>query len=506
MCSIIGAYNFKYGLNFVFDSISILKYRGSDNFALKVFFKDGNKLISNFNLDEFRKDFLKSDFTNKYLGELVFGHNLLSIVERVEQPLEDEFGNVLIINGEIYNWKNLDEEFNFNSRNDAELVLNLFKYFEIKSMFDLNSVLSKLEGVYAFAYYSKKLNRVFLSRDLLGVKPLFYVKGFNGEFLFASEKKVFLRFKGEFNLDFEINELNPRNILEYDLSSKSMDFYSRNFFSLKDYYTKSYEDLKNDLKEILFESVRKRIPSKNIKVGLLFSGGIDSTFIALVLKELGVDFICYTAKLAGGNIQEAEDLVYAREIAKKYGFKLKEYSVNLDELEWGIKEVKNIIEDDDYIKVSVALPFYYSCKMAKDDGVRVIFSGLGSEEIFAGYRRHKKSDNPNLECLNGLEILHMRDLYRDDTITMNWGIELRLPFLDYNLIKFSLRIPMKYRLDLDLDRDKIILRDIAMDLGLDIKYANRKKKAAQYGSKFDKGIFNLAKKKNKSRLEFVKSL
>ena len=239
---------------------------------------------------------------------------------------------------------------------------------------------------------------------------------------------------------------------------------------------------------------------------MLFSGGVDSTYIAIVLKKLGVEFTCYTAKVEGGKIEEAPDLIYAKKIAKDYDLDLKIAVIETQKLEEIVIDVVKTIEDRNYIKTSVALPFYLACKKAKEDGVKVMFSGLGSEEIFAGYNRHKKVEDANKECLEGLKILYVRDLYRDDVITMKNNIELRLPFLDKELIKYALNIPVKYKLSKDKVDSKLILREIAKELGLNEEYAMRQKKAAQYGSKFDKGLLRLAKDFGGSKEEYMNSL
>lgn len=224
------------------------------------------------------------------------------------------------------------------------------------------------------------------------------------------------------------------------------------------------------------------------------------------MKKHDIDFTCYTARLNGGNIQEASDLTYAKEIAKKYNLNLKVAEIETSKLEPVVKKIIDLIEDRDYIKVSVALPFYLACQKAKQDGVKVIFSGLGSEEIFAGYRRHKKVDDPNQECVEGLSILHIRDLYRDDVITMANNMELRVPFLDKELITYSLDVPAKHKISEDKIHSKLVLRDVALKLGLDKKYAMRQKKAAQYGSKFDKGIYRLSKDNNMTKQDYLNSL
>ena len=234
-----------------------------------------------------------------------------------------------------------------------------------------------------------------------------------------------------------------------------------------------------------------------------------------------VDFTCYTAKISGGNLEEAEDLIYAEEISRRHFFKFHVATTTIEKLEEQTIEVMKLIEDNEYIKTSVALPFYLACQRAQEDSIEIMFSGLGSEEIFAGYRRHKQAKDPNVECYNGLNIMYKRDLYRDDVITMNFTQELRVPFLDKELIHYALSIPAKYKIDLDKVeeikdrayknphlnaevRSKIILRDATREnTKLEEKFVERQKKAAQYGSKFDKGLARLAKNKGMQKQEYL---
>ena len=146
------------------------------------------------------------------------------------------------------------------------------------------------------------------------------------------------------------------------------------------------------------------------------------------------------------------------------------------------------------------MPFYFACKKAREDGIKVILSGLGSEEVFAGYQRHKETKDVNKECLSGLRNLYERDLYRDDIVTMFNNIELRVPFLDKQLIEYGLSINPKYKID---KYDKEVLRGVAFELGLNKKIAYRKKIAAQYGSNFAKAIDKLSRK-HSNKSEYLK--
>ena len=133
-----------------------------------------------------------------------------------------------------------------------------------------------------------------------------------------------------------------------------------------------------------------------------------------------------------------------------------------------------------------------------------MFSGLGSEELFAGYERHTKAKNINKECFNGLLSMYERDITRDLAVAKAQNINLRVPYLEKELIQYSLKIPEKYKLT--KDKNKLILREVAEQLGLK-EFAWRKKRAAQYGSKFDRALLKLAKRNGfKYKKEYLESL
>tara|TARA_Y100000310_G_scaffold202438_1_gene202622 strand:- start:90 stop:2099 length:2010 start_codon:yes stop_codon:yes gene_type:complete len=405
-----------------------------------------------------------------YCGDgFTLGHCLHSIVGFVKQPIVGK--GVLVANCEIYNWEELNEKFKLNCKNDSEV---LFKLLEEK---DVLEVLDLLDGVYAFAYYRE--GKLFLARDIIGVKPLWY--SFSDGFSFASEKKALVG----------AIELNPREVLVYD---GKVSFLKRDFFKIVPEVDGS------KVEELFLDALKKRVPKK--KFGLLFSGGIDSTLIAFALKKLGYDFTCYTAVLDDPDFKEPEDLVYSQKIAKELGLDLKVVKIKLDDVEKYLEKIVPLIEDSNVVKVGVALTFYKACSEAAKDGCKVIFSGLGSEEIFAGYERHKGARNVNEECISGLLKMYERDMYRDDVITMYHQLELRLPFLDRNLVEYSLKIPEGMKLKDGMT--KVVLRECAVKMGLNEEFAFRKKKAAQYGSNFHKALKKLSKKNGFARIsEYV---
>jgi len=272
-------------------------------------------------------------------------------------------------------------------------------------------------------------------------------------------------------------------------------------FSIKP-LNKDHREILKDLQDIVVNSIKKNIP--NERFGILFSGGVDSTLIAQVCRKEKKDFICYTAALQDKGLKQAEDLSYAKKAAKKLNLKLKIKTINLNETEKYIKKILKILNEPNVVKVGVALPFYISFEMAKKDKINVMFSGLGSEELFAGYERHLKAEDINKECFNGLLNMYERDISRDLAIAKAQKISLRVPYLEKELIDYALRIPAEFKLS--VNQNKLILREVAEQLGLK-EFAWRKKRAAQYGSRFDNAIEKLAKRKGfKYKKDYLRSL
>lgn len=456
------------------ESLEIMKHRGKDSFgyadAFTVSIKEG----------------LKSETAH------ALGHCLHAMNNVVAQPLAE--GNyVFITNCEIYNWKDINKKHGFSTRNDAETLFKL-----LSTSHDLIEALEELDGVYAFCLWNKETGKVFLARDIMGERPLWInFEKETGEMAFASEKKALL---GTGLNKKEIFELNPRHLIVYDIETNHLSRVYRKFFETGN-TEDDEEKIMKKIEQLLINAIKKRIP-ENRKVGLLFSGGIDSTFLAVMLKKMNVEFTCYFSFMKEEGLTDSKDLPWAQKIAKDLDLDLKIIEINLEQVPAYLKKIVPLIEDNNVTKTSVALTMYLAAEQAGKEGVQILFSGIGSEDIFAGYRRHKHGGNINEECLAGLRRMYERDLYRDDSIMMSHTIELRAPYLDLELIKYSLTIPES--LKLGKDDDKLVLRRIAVKNGLCPEYAFRKKIAAQYGSNFDKAIHKLANKVKKSKPEFLK--
>lgn len=403
-------------------------------------------------------------------GNFCIGHTLHPIVGELAQPIKEK--GFLTANCEIYNWEEINEKNGWETENDAETLLKLLDEKGLEA-------LKEIDGIYAFAYL--KDEELILARDTLGVNPIWYSEK---EFAFASEKQA-LEKEG-----FEARELHPRQILKYDLNNSVISKRGREFFEIDVDQQKTLEEASEEIKEIFLDAVEKRVPEAEL--GLLFSGGVDSTMVAAALQELGKDFTAYTSGIQHGNVNAPRDMDWAHKIAEKMGLELKSYEASLGEVEEELPKIADWISTTSVVKNGVALPFHFALQINQEEvpgDEKVVMSGLGSEQLYAGY--HRQQGYLNKECLSGLRSIFERDLYRDNVISFRNGYELRVPFLDHNLVEHALTIPEDYKV-----RDgyrKYVLRKAAEKLGVPEEVVWRGKTAAQYGSNFDKAIDRLAK-------------
>ncbi|MDD4878541.1 MAG: diphthine--ammonia ligase [Candidatus Nanoarchaeia archaeon] len=245
------------------------------------------------------------------------------------------------------------------------------------------------------------------------------------------------------------------------------------------------------VKKALMSAVKSRIPKE--KFGILFSGGLDSILIARICRELKADFICYTA----GFDNQAEDIEKAQIAAKALNFKLKTRIANPEQT---LKKVLQVLNDSNPIQIGVAMPLYAACEMAKED-VKVVLNGTGADELFGGYARYKKTNTLNKDCRKDFLAIQSKDCIRDAKIAEANNLTAISPFMDEELAKLALSLPPEKKIG---EHNKLILRQIAISMGVPEAIAMRAKKAAQYGSNADKAIEKLAK--GVSKTEYLSSL
>ena len=314
MCAITGFFNTKDAAKHTRSVLLILKNRGKDAAGAC-----GAGWVQHFDdVDSLNITIPDSNRT------AILGHALHSIVNFVPQPIV--YDGRLVANCEIYNWNELAGKYDIDARNDSDLLIKRIEKRMHKTasaadaMKNIDLLLREFIGVYAVAYWVD--DRVYITRDILGIKPLWYST--QTGFAFASEKKAL-----EATGYHDVRELNPREILCYDIKEDTLTRYNREFFSITPEHGMPVETICSDVRAHIEDAVSIRIPDEPF--GILFSGGVDSTIIAYLCKQLGkrpgVDFTCYVAGFQGET--PVPDVEYAKQVAETLGLVLKVTEIDL---------------------------------------------------------------------------------------------------------------------------------------------------------------------------------
>ena len=465
MCSIVGLQG-KVKAEDIVKMLKVSKNRGPDSSGIFL-----DEIYTDIDLDEFSDD---KDYP------ISFGHNLLSIYDlndRVSEPQPVANDNLVVVfNGEIYNFRtitNLLSKVGVEKEilSDAEALLYLIDFYNKGDLVKAIQMATKLiDGDYAFAVWDGE--NLAISRDPLGVKPLFYAENKDLKGFASSRQSLY-----EAGFD-EIETLKPEHIL----------FNWDDIAPAQPIYEKIYEGDVTKIDKLLKLSVSKRIEGLR-EVGVIFSGGLDSSYLALLLGEIAENIPLKITLYAVGaeGSKDIESAIYA---SKFLNLDLKICEVTEEMVRESLPEVVKAIGDDNLMKVGVGMTTYLATKMVAEDGIKVAISGQGADELFGGYKRYLESfvnDTLNYDIRMDISNMYHVNLERDDACSMLNSVELRLPFLDKNLVELVLNIPDNKKIvSMHDDMRKSILRKLAFEEGLDYEIAYRPKKAAQYGTGIDK--------------------
>lgn len=427
-------------------------------------------------------------------GNSAMGHTRLAVVGGLQgqQPFKSNDGKlVLLHNGEIYNYKELRESllksYRFDTRTDSEVLVHLLSAHYNGDLFEaVNEIIPLLDGVFAIAVTDG--TDIVIARDLIGVKQLYWSE--NGDiFAFSSEKKALWNV----GLYEAIHRLLPGEVIRFSAGGiekrrRNSDFLHSERCGLSD-----YRGALDAYDKTLRDAVRKRIQDLD-KVGIIFSGGVDSVLVASIAKELGADVTCYVAGVEG-----CSDLEYACKAAMEMGLPLKVNRLKYSELLDYIPKVINCIEDRSLGQIEVAIPIMASVEMAHKDNQIVLLTGQAADELFGGYPWYRKIveldgyDEFEFRMWDDVKHLYNETLEREDKITMAYGIELRVPYLDPQVIKtaFSIVPQLKVRSAQDTV-GKYIHRALADVSGVPAEIAWRSKEAAQHGAGIHSNMVKLA--------------
>ncbi len=460
------------------------------------------------------------DATHKWMGENVFlGHNRLSIIDLssdADQPMVSSDGRfILVFNGEIYNYLELKEQlfdYSFKTSSDTEVLLALFQKKGKAMLNDLN-------GMFSFAIWDTKEQKMFAARDRFGVKP-FYYSVLDNNLFFASEiktlfaagvekiknKKVWANYLsfGTYGLPNEtfwenIHQLPAGHYFEYDLHAqkkvepiKWYDFVK----NIKNTPQLAEKELKIKYLELLQDSIRLRFRA-DVPVGFNISGGLDSSaLLALVNQEFPNNktieaFTFYT------NDERYDELHWVELMLEKTKNPLNKCLLEAEEVPKLIAEIAALQEEP--FGGFPTLAYHQIFAKARAKGILVLLDGQGMDEAWAGYDYYQTNSGFTIQGTktapvrpevlteefrgfaekeiyekpfdNELQNLQYRDLFYtkipralrfNDRISMLHGTELREPFLDYRLVElaFAQSSDMKIK----NGQGKWMLREIVKEL------------------------------------------
>jgi asparagine synthase (glutamine-hydrolysing) len=374
--------------------------------------------------------------------DATLGHTRLAIVDvdGGHQPLQN--GEAWIaFNGEIYNFMDLRSmHLNgqlFSTRTDTETVLRLYQRFGPQCVEMLN-------GMFAFAISWQ--GELFLARDPLGIKPLYYGKK-DGGLHFASEVKA---------LSLVTDDIREFPAGHWFHSKRGWQQYYTLEDTLQDDLpdVQSEQDALQAIRGSLQDAVRKRLMS-DVPLGVSLSGGLDSSIISMISSQDTPGLHSFVVGVEGG-----EDLEAARLMADELGTQHHEYIYTEQDMLDVLPEVVYYLESFDPALVRSAIPNYMLARMASEY-VKVMLTGEGADELYAGYSyldRYDKADDLQEELVNITESLHNTNLQRGDRMSMAHGLEARVPFLDVDSVSMALSIPPEWKLQKDGRPAKNLLR------------------------------------------------
>ena len=468
-------------------------------------------------------------YENKNIGLV---HTRLSIQDlstAAHQPMEDESNDYCIsFNGEIYNFHEIREQLKnegvrFTSTGDTEVLLKACIHYGVEE------TLPKLNGMFAFAFWDNKTNELWLARDRMGIKPLYYTD-LSNKIIFASEMKAVTPFLSDVKPDIsvlfelfsggtgwephtlfsDVKALNPGHYLHINSNTKEVT--QKEYFSIfglvdkstyLDYSSASLNDMTNLFSQLINDSVKIHAIS-DAPVATLISGGIDSSLISSLTKKYCGEISLYHADVVGVNSEKK----YAKQVADYLGLNFVSAEMTKDSY------INDLVETTFSHEAPSAyhpndVPFQIISKRANKDGIKVLLTGEGADELFIGYGlaskqilrnkiKHSLNKIPFSDKFNSIfnkiypapsgvsmietlcsrgistdwenrandtyrfinndverdaiiqsavyQKAHLNSLlHRNDRMGMMHGLESRIPFLENKMVEFAVNLPLKFK-------------------------------------------------------------
>lgn len=333
--------------------------------------------------------------------------SILDLSPLGHQPMLSPDGRVvLIFNGEIYNFRELRAELEssgvvFLGNSDTEVLLHLY-------LLHGEAMLPRLNGIFAFAIWDARIQSLFIARDALGVKPLYFSES-DEQFAFASEIKsllhitpgnreideaalnrylTFLWCPGDGTPLRTVRKLSPGHamIVRDGKVVRHWSWYRLPVFSTVSKYMGEASAIQGTLVH-LRQAVQRQMVS-DAPVGAFLSGGLDSSAVVAFAREQNPDIRCFTIEVAGGQEEGVtDDLPYARKVAQHLGVRLEVVEIDAKRMAADLQYM--ITQLDEPLADPAALNVFYISQLARAQGIKVLLSGTGGDDLFTGYRRHR---------------------------------------------------------------------------------------------------------------------
>ncbi len=382
--------------------------------------------------------------------DLLAGTQRLRIVDRrrAVQPWVSPDGRwVLCFNGEIYNHRELRAQLavlgrDFRTASDTEVLLTAFMQWG-------EGAVTRLRGEFAFAIADRASGSVYLARDPLGVKPLYWSRC-GGRLLVASEIKALVPAGGP------VTEITPghHGWAEADAGPDLVPYVDLLRLGEDQPPIDDPDEAAKLIRAALEDSIRVRVDT-DLAVGVILSGGLDSSLALLHAQDMHPDCVALTIGAPG-----SEDLAYARRLAAESGVphevvELRPGDIRLDDIREAIR-VSELTEYGDIINAVVSVPLF---RRVHELGIKVVLTGDGSDELFGGYPMHDRAGPAGARqlFLHKIRNLCRTELQRVDRASMACGVEARVPFVDLSLVELAMRLPLS--LKVRGGQEKWILRE-----------------------------------------------
>ena len=339
---------------------------------------------------------------------VVLAHRRLSIIDlssAADQPFTSN-GLTISYNGELYNYKEIRSQLaakgvRFRTACDTEVVLEAWRHYGPRA-------LERFRGMFAFAIFDERTGKLFLARDQMGIKPLYYMARQDGV-VFASELKAIVAGLGkELEVDrttlvasmlyywvpdqrcsvLGVHRLQPGCFIEV---SPDGEVRTERYFSLPEVASDASSDAATgageDLAAVVEKSVRAHLVA-DVGVSSFLSGGLDSSIVTVLARRANPDLDAYTIRFRAQDQRlEAmpDDAIYARKLATRSGIPLHEIEIAPDVVGL-LPRMVDVL--DEPIGDPAAINTLLMCEAARQAGVKVLLSGMGADELFGGYRKH----------------------------------------------------------------------------------------------------------------------